>query len=275
MNTFDVNNKTDMDHHLTMTHEIRAQDEGLIEGYIAKWGVVDSYNSRFQKGSFSQTIRGRLDKIRVLFNHDTSEPIGRLLDIQEDDIGVFVRAQLVMAVDKAKDTFNLIKGGAIDSFSFGFRTISDKYEDGVQVITEVVLGEISPVIFPASEQSTITSARSIDNELTLAFNKYISTSSIEEVAQSTSFNIDELRSLQSGEIIAEPNRLTQLNDDIVEAYKIVRISKLESLCNELRAGITPAEATRINALLQKSLHNEADDVIAYMSDFRNKLTGDK
>jgi len=143
--------------------ELRADGEtGIIEGYITVFDQVDSYNSRFQKGAFKKTIENRTDKIRVIFNHNDDEPIGKLLDIHEDDYGVKVRAQLIMEVDKAKDTFNLIKGGAIDSFSFGFRTIKDKYENGVQVITEAMLAEISPVTFPAGPASLITDARATD-----------------------------------------------------------------------------------------------------------------
>jgi len=304
--------------------ELRSDgDAGIIEGYITVWDQVDSYNSRFQKGAFKKTIENRTDKIRVIFNHNDDEPIGKLLDINEDDYGVKIRAQLIMEVDKAKDTFNLIKGGAIDAFSFGFRTIKDTYEQGVQVITEVMLAEISPVTFPAGPASLITDARSTDfnetdkqkelwqsrerlisslymtlddilwsdseesvqmtndaidafkssymemanqlmgyrsdNKLIEEFRKYCSDNklTLEQIALTTSLNINELRDLKIGNPIANSSKLIDLSDSVRDSHQEVRGKAVETLCDELRAGLSSAEATRINALLNKSLPEDS------------------
>lgn len=336
--------------HLALIQEIRAEDseEGIIEGYAAVWDSVDSYNSRFQKGCFKKTLENRMHKIKVLWNHDKTQPIGKLLEIREDDHGLFVRAQLITEIEKARDTFNLIRGGAIDCFSFGFRTIKDKFEHGVQVITEVMLGEISPVVFEANPASKITEARSEDfmdtdtskelsrrgyrlmesleqtlddiwwgmsmdedkvgliqdalsnfsdaytqwaqevidirsdgtrmdvnilNELASAFRNYCKEGdeTVESIAQKTTFTIDELRSLESGKVIADHSKLEQLDNSIFDAHNLVRSKAVETLCDELRTGINSAEATRINSLLQKSLHDEVADAVTYMKNFRNSL----
>lgn len=340
--------------HLSLVQELRTSDnaeEGIVEGYVAVWGTVDTYNSRFQKGCFKKTIENRMNKIKVLWNHDTEQPIGKLEEIREDDHGLFIRAQLIIEVEKAKETFELIKGGAIDCFSFGFRTIKDKFENGIQVITEVMLGEVSPVVFEANPASKITNVRSEDfNETDAArelrergwrlfmslditlddiwwgdsefenkpdlFNKAIMDfhtaymqwvqqiidirsgnvrmdlhsvnglvtefrnyckdgATVESIAQTTSLTIDEVRSLKLGKAIADPERLTELSSELKAAHDSVRSKAVESLCADLRGGINTAEATRIQALLQKSLHSEVDDVIAFMGDFRNKLIGEK
>ena len=348
-----TNNLKDFEQ-LSLVQEIRADDseEGIIEGYVAVWDTVDSYNSRFQRGCFKKTIENRMHKIKVLWNHDTEQPIGKLTEIREDDHGLFIRAQLITEVGKAKETFSLIKGGAIDCFSFGFRTIKDKFEQGVQVITEVMLGEVSPVVFEANAASKITGVRADDfmdtleanelrqrgyklmdalcetlddiwwgnsdnivkvglisnatnafssaytqwaqeiidlrsvgirmestaiNNLARDFRNHCVTNNLklESIAQDTSFTLDELRLLKSGKTIINQERLIELSDELLASHNEVRSRAVETLCDELRAGINTAEATRIKALLQKSLHNEVDDVVAFMSDFRNKLIGDK
>lgn len=146
-------------------YEIRAgEGEGVIEGYAAVWGDVDDYNSVFHRGAFAKTLQERGKKVRILWNHEET-PIGVPTEIREDDKGLFVRIQLVMSVRRGREAYDLIKAGAIDSFSFGFRTIKDAWLDGVRQIKEVALYEISPVIFPANESAQITGVRSMDKEI--------------------------------------------------------------------------------------------------------------
>src|SRR5574337_129393 len=143
--------------------ELRASaEEGVIEGYIAKWGQVDSYGTVFDKGAFTKTLRERANKIRALWNHE-DEVIGKPFDLREDDIGLFGRIKLVLSVQRARETYELAKADAIDGFSFGFKTIADAWVGGVRHIKEVALYEISPVIFPANENAEITGVRNMPN----------------------------------------------------------------------------------------------------------------
>jgi len=114
------------------------------------------------------------------------------------------------------------------------------------------------------------------NELSIAFKNHCKDNdlSVEDIAQSTSFTLDELRSLKNGIFLADNNHLEELSDDIKTAHNSVRGKAVITLCDELRVGLNPAEATRIEALLQKSLPDSgADEVVAFMSDFREKLIG--
>ncbi|MDY0071818.1 MAG: HK97 family phage prohead protease [Thauera sp.] len=144
--------------------EFRASDEeGVIEGYVTKWGIVDSYNSTFQRGCFTKTLQERGKRVRVLWNHE-EEPIGVPLELREDDVGLFARIKLILSVRRAQEAYDLAKAGAIDSFSFGFRTIKDAWQNGVRQIKEVALYEVSPVIFPANEQAQFTGVRSMEKQ---------------------------------------------------------------------------------------------------------------
>lgn len=150
--------------HRALQCEFRAgEGEGVIEGYVTTWGTVDDYNSTFQRGAFAKTLQERGKKVRILWNHEET-PIGVPIEIREDEKGLFARIQLVMSVRRAREVFDLIQAGAIDSFSFGFRSIKDAWLDGVRQIKEVALFEISPVIFPANESAQITGVRSMDKE---------------------------------------------------------------------------------------------------------------
>lgn len=144
------------------THgEIRAEgDVGIIEGYAAVWNTVDSYNSSFQRGAFTKTLQERGNRVKLLWNHE-DEVIGKPLELREDDRGLYVRAQLILSVPKAQECYELIKAGAIDTFSFGFMTVKDKWVNGVRTITEVKLMEVSPVIFEANSSAVITGVRNM------------------------------------------------------------------------------------------------------------------
>lgn len=142
--------------------ELRALEEGTFEGYIAVWNTVDSYKSTFKRGAFSKTIQERGDRIKVLYDHDAV--IGKVVEIREDDKGVFVRGRLTMDLERSRDTHALMMDGVIDTLSFGFSVVDQTYESGVRSINEVKLFEVSPVAFEANENAVVTGVRSAGGE---------------------------------------------------------------------------------------------------------------
>jgi len=146
--------------------EIRAvdADKGIFEGYASVFGVVDTYGTSIQKGAFTKTLQERKDKIKVMWNHDEDEPIGKPLEMREDDYGLFVRAQLIRGVQKAEEALLLMKEGVINTLSIGFSIPrgKDSIVDGVRQIHEVKLYEFSPVVFESNDAATINSVRSED-----------------------------------------------------------------------------------------------------------------
>lgn len=141
---------------------IRAQDDGerIFEGYAVTWDTIDDYGTTFKRGAFKKTISERGDRIKVLWNHNIDEPIGKIIEIREDDKGLFVRGLLTEGVSKAEDVYKNLKAKVIDTLSFGFNQLQGKpNKDGVRDITEVKLYEISPVTFEANETAVITDVR--------------------------------------------------------------------------------------------------------------------
>lgn len=143
----------------TIFSEVRAEnDEGVFSGYICIWDQIDSYRTKFARGSFSKTIQKDFSKIKVFYDHD--KLIGKPLEMREDDTGVFVRGQINLNTSVGKDTWEFLKNGEINGLSFRFRaTKADKFENGIRVIQEVEVREFGPVVFQAGEASLVTELR--------------------------------------------------------------------------------------------------------------------
>ncbi len=146
--------------------KIRAVDEddseGIFEGYAVVWDSTDSHKTRFVKGSFTKTLKERGDRVKILYQHQTDEPIGKPLELREDDVGLFVRGKLTGGVRRADETRKNIEAEVIDTLSFGFNTVSSKAAGQFRDITEVKLYEISPVTFASNDQAKITGFRAED-----------------------------------------------------------------------------------------------------------------
>jgi HK97 family phage prohead protease len=146
--------------------EIReTTDEGIVEAYLTAWGTVDSYKSTFKRGSFKKTFGERADKIRLLWNHEALA--GKIIEAREDDYGPFVRCQFNLDTRSGKESFAHVKGGDVDSFSFGFNVVNDKIVNGVREISEVRCMECGPVIFEANGAAKIVDVRAEDFDETV------------------------------------------------------------------------------------------------------------
>jgi HK97 family phage prohead protease len=146
--------------------DIRSVGEaGEFEGYVATFNTIDSYGSVIVPGAFSKTLEGRIEKIKLLWNHEQSTPIGKVIELREDETGLYIKGKLSLGVAKAAEVYELMKDGAINTMSFGFRAVKEKMVRGVRQITEVKLYEASPVVFAANEDAVITDVRNETNEL--------------------------------------------------------------------------------------------------------------
>lgn len=138
--------------------------DGVFEGYASVFGVVDQGMDMVERGAFAKSLARR--QVKMLWQHDTSQPIGVWEDVHEDERGLFVRGRLLPDVAKGAEALALLKAGALDSMSIGYRTIEAASEgDGrVRKLLEVELYEISLVTFPMLPDAKITSVKSISTE---------------------------------------------------------------------------------------------------------------
>lgn len=130
----------------------------IFIGYASKFNHVDAHNDVIVKGAFTKAIeQHKHNNIKLLWQHNQSHPIGRILEMVEDEKGLLIKAELLMDVAKGKEAYALIKSKAICGLSIGFSVVS-AYKSGqknTRVITDANLYEISLVTFPANEEAKV------------------------------------------------------------------------------------------------------------------------
>jgi HK97 family phage prohead protease len=149
--------------HQSVALELKREpdNDGVFEGYASVFGVVDQGMDVVARGAFSKSLGKR--KVKMLWQHDMGQPIGVWDQIDEDERGLFVRGRLLKEVDKGREAMALLRAGAIDSMSIGYRTIEamPEAEGRVRKLTEVDLFEISLVTFPMLPDAKVTAVKSI------------------------------------------------------------------------------------------------------------------
>lgn len=126
-------------------------DDGSVEGYASLFGEIDQARDMVMPGAFAQTLRQRgLRKIPMLFQHDPAEPVGVWLDLVEDMRGLRARGRLIPDVTRGRELLALLRAGAVDGLSIGYRTVRGQIDPKTRVrrLYQVDLWEISIVTFP-------------------------------------------------------------------------------------------------------------------------------
>lgn len=138
------------------------ENEGLFEGYASIFGVPDLGKDIVMSGAFRQSLAVRgVNGIKLLWQHNPAEPIGRWISIVEDARGLRVRGKLNLAVSKARDIHALMIEGAIDGLSIGFRTQKSRPDSrhGYRRLEQIDLWEISIVTFPMLPQARVLNVK--------------------------------------------------------------------------------------------------------------------
>lgn len=138
--------------------------DGVFEGYASVFGVIDQGMDVVERGAFTKSLGRR--KVKLLWQHDQNEPIGVWDEISEDERGLRVKGRVLKDVQRGAEAQALMRAGAIDSMSIGYRTIEATEEAGgrVRKLLEIDLFEISLVTFPALPDALVTDVKSIKTE---------------------------------------------------------------------------------------------------------------
>jgi Escherichia/Staphylococcus phage prohead protease len=138
-------------------------EDGTFSGYASLFGVTDLGRDIVQRGAFTKSLKQRpAARVKMLREHDQSEPIGVWSSIAEDATGLAVSGKLVLDTVKGKETHALLKAGALDGLSIGYRTKSSRLDKarGTRLLDEVELHEISVVTFPMLPSATVHAVKS-------------------------------------------------------------------------------------------------------------------
>lgn len=136
--------------------------DGAFEGYASVFDVVDNGMDVVNRGAFVKSLSTR--KPKMLWQHDPNRPIGVWDEVREDERGLFVKGRILEDVALGRDAIALLKGGALDSMSIGYRTVKATKEGAsgmVRRLMEVDLWEVSLVTFPMLDDAQVTAVKSI------------------------------------------------------------------------------------------------------------------
>ncbi len=110
------------------------EPDGTVEGYASLFGEIDQARDMVMAGAFAATLRQRtVQRIPMLFQHDPSEPVGVWLELREDHRGLYARGRLIPEVARGRELLSLLRAGAIDGLSIGFRTVKGRIDPRTRV----------------------------------------------------------------------------------------------------------------------------------------------
>ncbi len=131
---------------------LSVSEDAVIEGYASLFGQVDQGSDVVQRGAYRGSLEGLKaagQRVKMLWQHDPAQPIGVWDEVREDDRGLWVKGHLLEATQKGREAAELIRAGAMDGLSIGYRTKrAVKNDKGQRVLTELELWEVSLVTFP-------------------------------------------------------------------------------------------------------------------------------
>jgi HK97 family phage prohead protease len=148
---------------------IRAVGDGkTFEAVVLVYNVIDSYNTRFRAGCFSESLAERLP--RITWGHDWRDVLGRYVDYRDTDTELTLIGEFddFDAVPRARQAAAQLLSGTIDQFSVGFERLADEMVDpdevdgarGVVDITKGTLDEAALVLAGAVPGTHLVSIRS-------------------------------------------------------------------------------------------------------------------
>lgn len=143
--------------------EVKALSEtGSFEGYGSVFDVTDHYGEVVKPGAFVESLADHRSKGRMpamLWQHRADMPIGVYTDMHEDNKGLRVVGQLAMDTTPGKETYALLKLGAVSGLSIGYEILSWEEQDKTLQLTKLDLWEVSLVTFPANDAARIESVK--------------------------------------------------------------------------------------------------------------------
>ena len=143
---------------LNIPFQVKADtdDELVIEGHGAVKGNVDSVGDVIVDGAFKKTLNERAGRIAFCLQHDIFNPIGKILEIKEDEKGLFLKVRIS---DSEPDVKTKIREGILKEMSIGYSVMDAKNgeKDGKDVLflTDIKLFEVSLVTVAANPEAMI------------------------------------------------------------------------------------------------------------------------
>jgi HK97 family phage prohead protease len=238
-----------------------------IEGYAS----TDALDRASDKILPSAWTKGGLNNFKnnpiLLFNHNYSEPIGRVTEITTDSKGLKIKGVISKSAGRVYD---LVKERILTTFSVGFKIIDADYNksnDGL-IIKDAELLEVSVVTIPCNQDAIFSIAKSFENSED--YEKYKSVFINNEVKTSQAGNT------QSG--VKTPMEKTKMDNDIAAlvektaretAEKMAAVAAERAAADKAAADAATAKAAeeaanaeKISVAVASGLNTGAERLIA-------------
>lgn len=217
------------------TFEIKQlnEEKRVFEGYASIFGNVDAYGDIVQKGAFKKTINERKNKIKILWQHNPTQPIGKLTEAKEDDIGLKIKGK-ISETEKGNEVLKLMKDKVIDELSIGYNTVKKDYDnEGHRLLKEVKLFEVSPVTFAANPLANVTGVKSLTERCGFDEKESVSENMEERELRDAKWKIEDAFRQTTNDLLEDTemsnkDKMTAFNDALQE-YSNLLNSWFESM----------------------------------------------
>ena len=134
---------------------------GIVKGYGSIFGNKDSDDDVIERGAYTKTIQENGSRVRYLWQHDITKPIGKMTELYEDEKGLAFVAE-VPKTTLGRDALELMKYGVVNENSVGILPIVKDWheEEKTRYIKEVKLYEVSAVTLASNDRAMINEVKS-------------------------------------------------------------------------------------------------------------------
>lgn len=158
---------------------------GTFSGYGSVFGNVDLGDDIVERGAFEKIHYTRDNKVRLLWQHDMRQPVGKAA-VKQDDVGLFVDGTFLLDIPKGREAYALVKSGIVDGMSIGYDILPDGSEmtnAGKRKLKRLELWEVSLVTFgmnPLAKVEQVKAAQDIKTKR--QFEEFLRTNGFSEAA---------------------------------------------------------------------------------------------
>ena len=134
-------------------------DQYRVSGYVSTYRTVDLGNDVVMPGAFDKSLSDG-HKIRFLAHHRPDQVLGVPDSLKSDKKGLFGQFR-ISRTQLGEETYQLLKDGALDSFSIGYIPRDYDYAESgdVRQLKDVELIECSVVSMPVNPDAVVTAVK--------------------------------------------------------------------------------------------------------------------
>jgi uncharacterized protein len=135
--------------------------EGTFSGLVAVYGNVDDGGDICEPGCFTKTLQAGATR-PLLLEHRT--PAIDTVVLSDSPKGLVAEGRLTLAVQAARDAYELMKSGAVRGMSFGYQTLKEAFIGEIRRLLELRVFEASVVTMAMNPLAQITSVKAREQD---------------------------------------------------------------------------------------------------------------